>query len=440
MTTRRKIVCVGCTGAIEDLHYLNCCKCKGSYDLVCANVTEHRFTKVLTKTQKESWICCECISNRPKTDNSNTPVHGNYDGSQNVTQRRGGSMRNVGIELLQDEPTVTSPLPLHSPEKCNQTLLGNISTLLDEKLTKNREQILSEIQETVLTKINECMNNFRMEFNKDIVKLTKNQSSLEEQVNQMTEKLQNLETENKKLQQELQENNGPPKQLTSTKQIQNELNKKKIILHGLLENQYESEYEIHNQIINIFRDITNVDLVGYIEEVGRIGKPGKTRNQRPVYIELLSKKMTQYILQNARKFQGTSLSITEFLSEDSLQERKVLREKLVAARKSGSYAIIRNNKLIVDGVIVPVRITDQHYKARPSSSVTDPRASRYENNDNTMVAPTRRTDQIAVPIGGRDEHHQPRPSASSSPSSSITDPRTNRHQSNPTAKNYSFRS
>lgn len=76
-----KEACSGCLQAITDSRYICCNTCWKHYDLICANVPEHNFTKEL----RDTWKCVMCVSSQPKTDNTNTPVRA----ADGVTVRRG---------------------------------------------------------------------------------------------------------------------------------------------------------------------------------------------------------------------------------------------------------------------------------------------------------------------------------------------------------------
>lgn len=116
-----------------------------------------------------------------------------------------------------------------------------------------------------------------------------------------------------------------------------------------MENYYENEQELSERAINIFYDILNIDISGYIEEVSRIG----TRiSKRPLKIELLSRRMAQFILQNAQYFKNTGLTVSEYLDKQALNERKSIKRALQIARKHGKHAIIRNNELVVNEKVI----------------------------------------------------------------------------------------
>lgn len=79
----------------------------------------------------------------------------------------------------------------------------------------------------------------------------------------------------------------------------------------------------------------------------RVGR--KVTNNRPLVIELLSKRMTRYIVSSSQCFQGTGLGVSEFLDAKSRKDRAQMREELIKAGQNGHHAIIRNNQLYIDG-------------------------------------------------------------------------------------------
>ncbi|CAB3246509.1 unnamed protein product [Arctia plantaginis] len=89
----------------------------------------------------------------------------------------------------------------------------------------------------------------------------------------------------------------------------------------------------------------NVDLTGYIEEVYRIGR--KSSNNRPLVIELLSKRMVKYILSNGRYLQGTRVAVSDFLDENARKKRQILREEIIKARRKGLHASAELSELEV---------------------------------------------------------------------------------------------
>lgn len=115
---------------------------------------------------------------------------------------------------------------------------------------------------------------------------------------------------------------------TNNNQILESENCKKIVLYGL-EEYPEYETDLYNRVISVFRNILEVDLTGYIEELSRLGRKGY---KRPLVIEIISKRMTKYILQNKHYFRNTGLAISEYLCRDEMESRRKLRDQQMGNR------------------------------------------------------------------------------------------------------------
>ncbi|KAJ2937189.1 hypothetical protein O0L34_g19063 [Tuta absoluta] len=152
--------------------------------------------------------------------------------------------------------------------------------------------------------------------------------------------LGNTETENQKLRKEIEEIKAQKPQKLS------EDHSKKIMIYGLNEYYGETEEELHDRVIAAFREILNVNLIGYIESTTRIGRKG---NRRPLAVEILSKCMTKYLIENKEFFKNTGLAIAEYLDDLSITKRKKLLEILKMERNNGNHAIIRDNVLYING-------------------------------------------------------------------------------------------
>lgn len=111
-------------------------------------------------------------------------------------------------------------------------------------------------------------------------------------------------------------------------------NEKIIVLYGLEEFRYEDENELHDRIVNIFYDVIGIDLTGYIEDVCRIGKRG---NRRALKIEILSKRVTKYILGNVKFFKNTGLWISEYLNENGLERRKQEKHNYQKTKRQSNF-------------------------------------------------------------------------------------------------------
>ncbi|XP_059047359.1 uncharacterized protein LOC131842809 [Achroia grisella] len=162
------IICNGCQTTIRDRRYLLCGGCNGYYDLICANVSEQRFYNTLTKEHRDAWRCVECISKKPKRDNTNTPVRVAVD---NITMQRGAAVKSP-MEL--DMSIVEQPLSLTSNlnDTANnvtvemtdyQSLVIEMRSFkeeLREDMRVNREQlkVMTDTLSALIGRVAECEN------------------------------------------------------------------------------------------------------------------------------------------------------------------------------------------------------------------------------------------------------------------------------------------
>lgn len=364
--------CAGCRQEIPDRRFLKCFICHQNYDLDCANVSEQRFYNTLTKEHKQSWKCQFCRSKEPKTDNNNTPIRPQHQSencdvpcnqqsptvNRNVTKRKKIASRTKENSIMDDitiSPQGNTQI-LETPES-----YGNKDAIIcleeeDDHITvrkisyilqQNNQQMLSAIQTSIRKEIENVVSEIKADFKKSFEKISVDQLQLKEdlsnlniQISQLEKKCHAIETENESLKRQiesLQSNIHFPV---------NETNNRILILHGLIENYWEKEEEVINRVINIFYDLLNVDISDYIEEVTFIGK---RNNRRPLKIEFVNKRMKKYILENSIYLKEAGFSITEYLTPQGLQERRKLNRVLYMARQNGHHAIIKNNKLFING-------------------------------------------------------------------------------------------
>lgn len=368
------ISCAGCGQEIKDRLFLKCSNCNTNYDLECANVPEKRFFNTMTKEHKCSWKCPLCRSKMPKIDNTNSPVQqyhhkdqplqqkyeGNVTFRKNKYEQHSLSLSNdddsiscQGDTLLPDSPQLQTAHYVSHDNDAPQSQKGEA----DEKITlekfiiilqHNNDDIIKKMTNLLQEQINSVVTKWEEDFKKysqtisiEQSKIKDNIAVLDSRITSLSEKCSELKAENENMQRQIN------KLLASeaTPDI-HEANEKTLVLHGLQEQYWEREEELENRIINTFHDILNINLTGYIEEITYIGN--KKTYRRPIKIELISKKMRKFILENSIYFKEVGLSITECLNKSALQERKNLKQALYDARKLGHFAVIKNGKLIVD--------------------------------------------------------------------------------------------
>lgn len=88
------ISCVGCLSEIRgNSGRMDCARCKQCFHNACVNIQDKQY-KLMSTTQKASWVCPDCHNKQPKGDNTNTPVSiktasASAASSTNVMTRKG---------------------------------------------------------------------------------------------------------------------------------------------------------------------------------------------------------------------------------------------------------------------------------------------------------------------------------------------------------------
>lgn len=355
--------CAGCLNKLPKREFLTCCLCKLKYDLECANVPIVRFNNTMTEEHKRNWKCQLCRCQAPKTDNSNTPLRPQTtvnsaplspnEGKRNVTIRNKQTSRISDTTFTSDDDlsilgnTATGQSPeTEVKSNLDSLILTQLDKLLENKLEKNKQMLLSELKTMLVEEVTiEITNQIKPTVNL----LTTEQQYLKKEINTINIHIQQLQSENLRLQSEIEnllKRIQPNCSYDEGKLSSGFEYSNKFVLYGLKEGHWETEGDLCDRVTYLFQDLMNINLENFIENINRIGKRGYTR---PLVIELLSKKMVRNILHNKQYFKNTGLAITEYLDENQRQTRKHLRQLLWEARNNGKHAVLRNNKLIING-------------------------------------------------------------------------------------------
>lgn len=355
------LICAGCKQNVPNTDYLTCSLCNSVYDLECANINNERF-KIMIETESiETWKCLDCYCKIPKRGNINTPIRPQEHDSRpitsppeinNVTIRRtikpmNDTTSSLDLSLLGD--TIYAQDEGKTPQSITQTelTLQNIGEMIMLRLKENNRSIITELQNTIQLELNKAILKLREDFERETNCLLRQNEERKMDIQHVNTEIENLKIENEKLKTEIES----LKTRSNTSQTNcTESYSKKIVLYGFDEYYKEPVNNLHIRLINLFREFMNVDLMGYIEETYRIGK--RSSKNRPLVIEILSKRMVSYLKENSNVFRGTRLFLSEFLDDEARRERKLLREEMLKARRKGLYAVIRDNQLFIDGKII----------------------------------------------------------------------------------------
>lgn len=180
--------CSGCKGVIVDERYLQCSICMEYYDLICANVPEVRFYKIMTKELKNTWQCVVCKSKQPKIDNTNTPVRASFDG---VTVQRGADKSSpVYLDLsIFENSNLMQP---STSTACNAALSVTTSSIPQLSDSEEDDQITS-----LKHKISQLTNELDRASNK-IIELTAENEVLKKTISELKPHKDNKKSKTKK--------------------------------------------------------------------------------------------------------------------------------------------------------------------------------------------------------------------------------------------------
>lgn len=312
---------------------------------------------------KKTWKCQTCRSKMPKTGNINTPVRPrDPEKNQDILETNVTMRRKINVTNNSSTSEDLSFLGDTQDTLANQTVpeinLQTLSQVISTKLEENNKYIISEIQNVIQMEIQKAVVNMRLEIKQDTTALFKQNELRKTDIEVLKIKMEELEKQNKTLQKEIKEleTKITKETVSPSSQHQPENNRKKVVIYGFAEHLKETDSELHSRVMEMFDDILHLNTMGYIEDIHRVGR--RNNRNRPLVVELISKRMVKYVLQNSYYFQGTGLSISEFLDAREQQERTRMREEMFSARKKGLHAIIRNTKLIIEGKIID--LSDLH--------------------------------------------------------------------------------
>lgn len=352
----------------------------------------------MTSDHKKAWICPICHCNKRKSildstaisslDNCSSPTIIDSSHRSKVTVRRAPpskiEYKSINSEDLNDLGDTRNNTPFSVKEKIiNEPLtLQNINLLMELNLQENNKSILAELRVMVQSQIEDALKDLKTEIKEQRECVEREQlktkveiDNLHSRINQLHQDLNRLKTDSQRLKADLQNSTYIADETKLTYDPA-----KTFVLYGLTENYWESNDETYDRVINTVYDILNVDLTGYVEVLTRLGKRG---TRRPIKIELISKRMTNYLLSCGQYFKNTGIAISEYLNKQALQDKRTLKEEMLTARRNGQHAVFRNNKLLINGKETTVQ--DLRNKKLPYQLSNPQRTSEISTHDNNCM-------------------------------------------------------
>lgn len=128
-----------------------------------------------------------------------------------------------------------------------------------------------------------------------------------------------------------------------------EIKKRNIIIHGIEDQKEESNLQLKEKVRAMLRDMRiEVEMEKEVVEVRRLGKHQKER-PRPIQVEFGKWEKKMEILKGTKNLKGRNIYIEEEYSKETQDIRKQLFKHRDKIRSQGHHAIMRYNKLIING-------------------------------------------------------------------------------------------
>lgn len=179
------IKCAACRSDIEDGNRLECSTCSFVYHGLCVGVSPSGLDE-LSSDLKSSWLCPECCTKKPRSDNSNTPVRPTTStptsGSRSdagVTLRRGkqGRPKTMPVPAAPPSPPVSPP-----PASCSG-------------LCMSREDLRAIIKEELMLSLRESTTEIRGDISRELKAVRSEISSLTDSMNFINDSIENINTD-----------------------------------------------------------------------------------------------------------------------------------------------------------------------------------------------------------------------------------------------------
>lgn len=273
-------VCSGCKNNLPKKEYMICSTCKLAYDLLCANLTSKRFY-LMDSDKKSKWLCLECRSKLPKTDNSNTPVR--------ALNRPVASDEDCNLNLGDENVNIT--MRVKKQRSKSDSTDSNVS---EDRLRKIVRQEMTEI---VTNLFSEHIANFKhqiSEFQESLSFISSQYDALLQTVNEKNEIINSLVSKSEYLTSQVYN-------LTDRLgYIEQNMRSTNIEISGLPEHKLENLTSTVMQLGNIVDNpIADTDIM----HVTRIAKINKENNRpRSVVVKLCSQRRRDELLAAVTRF------------------------------------------------------------------------------------------------------------------------------------------
>lgn len=185
-----------------------------------------------------------------------------------------------------------------------------------------------------------------MEEIKEMFEFLKNRiTAIDKKIDNSILEMQNLREENKCLREQLN------KQGNRLEMMEREMKKNNIIIQGVEDTEKMDTAQLKTKIEELLNNIgVNINLDTAASEIKKIGTY-QINKKRPILIKLIQREKKMDIIREAKKLKGTNVWISDDFTKQAQQDRKALIPHLKMAREDGRKAVLKYDKLIIDGEI-----------------------------------------------------------------------------------------
>ena len=272
------------------------------------------------------------------THTSDRPTPADLDGEQD------------GVSLFPDHLAISREL--------EQSLLESVKGIVKQAMSAMEKKLQDEIKsmfttiETLIARVTQLEGKLHSQ---SCPSQGINDNSIQSDIRDTLDPTLSVDQQSTDAQQQLVQLQNQIQSLT-TQQIHLEREKERekrkcnVLLGNVEEKNSESMLELKQCVMNVFKDILQVDSAPVF--VTRLGKPQAGR-RRLILVKMKSFDEKHSLLKNGKLLNGSGIFLMEDLSKSEREERKGLVSAMKQARKEGKRAYIRfsDGRLIVNGKI-----------------------------------------------------------------------------------------
>ena len=251
--------------------------------------------------------------------------------------------------------SVTQNTPTGSAQnnENNEELVVIIKGIIKEEFKEHERKINEEFKEHE-KKINEMLksqlentNGCLEKISKEVLEITKSLEFTQGQLNDEIAIVKNDISQVKADMREMENDLLDPYDVSNKLvEMEDRSRRNNLRFDGLVDNSKETWEECERKVQEVISNHLEIEHDVEIERCHRMGKR-KGNRPRTIVCSFLRFKDKQKILQNAKKLKDTGIYAYDDFSNETMEVRKSLQEKVLDYRRQGKYAYLNYRKIVV---------------------------------------------------------------------------------------------